>query len=118
MITQPEALRLADILQHKIPSIECLELAAVKLRRLYDESKCAALKLRRLHEESERFKAERDELLEALKRLMASDDAIEQATDDCLRFAINDQSAGLEVRKQAVAVLQARAAIAKVEGRT
>ncbi len=33
---QPEALRLADILQHKIPSIECLEIAAAELRRLHD----------------------------------------------------------------------------------
>jgi len=32
---QPEALRLADILQHKIPSIECLEKAAAELRRLH-----------------------------------------------------------------------------------
>ena len=34
--TQPEALRLADILQHKIPSIECLEVAAKELRRLHE----------------------------------------------------------------------------------
>lgn len=33
---QPEALRLADILQHKIPSIECLEIAAAELRRLHE----------------------------------------------------------------------------------
>ncbi len=34
-MTQPEALRLADILQHKLPSIECLEVAAAELRRLH-----------------------------------------------------------------------------------
>jgi hypothetical protein len=33
---QPEALLLADILQHKIPSIECLEKAAAELRRLHE----------------------------------------------------------------------------------
>ena len=33
---QPEALRLADILQHKLPSIECLEIAAAELRRLHE----------------------------------------------------------------------------------
>ena len=33
---QPEALRLADILQHKLPSIECLEVAAAELRRLHE----------------------------------------------------------------------------------
>jgi len=35
-MTQPEALRLADILQHKLPSIECLEVAAAELRRLHE----------------------------------------------------------------------------------
>ncbi len=38
MTNQPEALRLADILQHKIPSIECLEVAAKELRRLHEIS--------------------------------------------------------------------------------
>lgn len=32
---QPEALRLANILEFKIPSIECLEKAAAELRRLH-----------------------------------------------------------------------------------
>ncbi len=32
---QPETLRLADILQHRLPSIECLERAAAELRRLH-----------------------------------------------------------------------------------
>ncbi len=36
MSEKPEALRLADILQHKIPSIECLEIAAAELRRLHE----------------------------------------------------------------------------------
>ena len=34
-IEQPEALKLADILQHKIPSILALETAAAELRRLH-----------------------------------------------------------------------------------
>jgi hypothetical protein len=34
MDKKSEALRLADILQHKLPSIECLERAAAELRRL------------------------------------------------------------------------------------
>ena len=33
---QSEALRLADILEFKIPSIECLEKAAAELRRLHE----------------------------------------------------------------------------------
>jgi hypothetical protein len=36
MNTQPEALRLADILQHKIPTILCLERAAAEMRRLHE----------------------------------------------------------------------------------
>lgn len=36
MNTQPEALRLVDILEHKIPSIKCLEVAAAELHRLHD----------------------------------------------------------------------------------
>lgn len=44
---QPEALRLADILEFKIPSIECLEKAAAELRRLHEvnqqwQEKCQA----------------------------------------------------------------------------
>jgi hypothetical protein len=35
MSKQPEALMLANILQHRIPSIECLERAAAELRRLH-----------------------------------------------------------------------------------
>jgi hypothetical protein len=38
MTEQPEALRLADILQHKLPSVECLERAAAELRRLHGEN--------------------------------------------------------------------------------
>jgi hypothetical protein len=33
---QPEALRLADILENKIPSIKCLEVSAKELRRLHE----------------------------------------------------------------------------------
>jgi len=35
---RPEALRLADILQHRLPSVECLERAATELRRLHGEN--------------------------------------------------------------------------------
>ena len=47
MTTQPEALQLADILQHKLPSIECLEVAAAELRRLHESNTelLAALRL-------------------------------------------------------------------------
>jgi hypothetical protein len=37
MNKQPEALKLADILEFKIPSISCLEDAAIELRRLHAE---------------------------------------------------------------------------------
>ena len=35
-MTDRELLELADILQHKIPSIYCLEVAAAELRRLHE----------------------------------------------------------------------------------
>ena len=38
MIRKLNALELADILQNKIPSIECLEIAAAELRRLHEIS--------------------------------------------------------------------------------
>lgn len=38
MTKQPEALKLADILEFKIPSISCLEDAAIELRRLHEEN--------------------------------------------------------------------------------
>lgn len=53
-MTQPKALYLADVLEHK--AITALELA------------CAA-ELRRLHDELERCLVERDALLEALKQV-------------------------------------------------
>ena len=36
MSKQPEALLLANILEHQIPSIACLEVAATELRRLHE----------------------------------------------------------------------------------
>ena len=36
MTKQPEALLLANILEHQIPSIACLEVAASELRRLHE----------------------------------------------------------------------------------
>lgn len=38
MSKQPEALLLANILEHQIPSIACLEVAATELRRLHEIS--------------------------------------------------------------------------------
>ena len=37
-MTKDEALKLADILEFKIPSISCLEDAAIELRRLHEEN--------------------------------------------------------------------------------
>lgn len=36
MSKQPDALLLANILEHQIPSIACLEVAATELRRLHE----------------------------------------------------------------------------------
>lgn len=50
MTNQPEALRLADILQHKIPSIKCLEVSAAELRRLHEINQVLVEALKRLHD--------------------------------------------------------------------
>ena len=39
MNAQPKALQLANILEQRIPSITCLEVAAAELRRLHQENK-------------------------------------------------------------------------------
>ena len=46
---QPEALLYADILEYKIPSIECLEKAAVELRRLHEVNAELVEALRLIH---------------------------------------------------------------------
>jgi hypothetical protein len=38
MSKKPEAIKLANILQYKLPSIECLERSAAELRRLHAEN--------------------------------------------------------------------------------
>ena len=69
MTTQPEALRLADILQHKLPSIECLEVAADELRRLHDEVQQLKSDLSEEVLLSNAMLEVKDELLAALKGL-------------------------------------------------
>jgi len=49
MSDQPEPLLLADILEHQLPSIECLEKAAAELRRLHGE-------VERLRADAERYR--------------------------------------------------------------
>lgn len=67
MSKQPEALRLADILQHKIPSIECLEVAAAELRRLHFELE-AMTQCAKNHDASRtKYLLLNQELLKALK---------------------------------------------------
>jgi hypothetical protein len=48
MNTQFTALRLADILEHRIPSIKCLEVAATELRRLHEVNQELVKALKRL----------------------------------------------------------------------
>lgn len=97
---QPEALRLtdalrmADILQYQLPSVDCLDQAADELRRLH---------------------AVNAELLEALRLVMACAGEITTAPDSLLEEALNYGDP--ETRKQAYAFLLCRAAIEKAEGK-
>jgi hypothetical protein len=74
MTTQPEALRLADILQHKLPSIECLEVAADELRRLHDEVQQLKSDLSEEVLLSNAMLEVKDELLAALKEVYTTCD--------------------------------------------
>ena len=69
---QPEALRLADILEHKIPSIECLKQAAAELRRLDGDNR--ALEERNAHwvQAQIRTEKERKRLADENESLKAS----------------------------------------------
>lgn len=68
---QPEALRLADILQHKIPSIECLERAAEELRRLHGTNQNLLEKNQNLFSALMESTAQKDALHEENKALRA-----------------------------------------------
>lgn len=81
-------LKLANILQHQIPSQECLELAAAELRRLDSINK---------------------ELLAALKEVLAA----ERATATPPRTAMQAEANLNRIR---AAVAQAEAAITKATG--
>ena len=48
MSKQPEALLLANILEHQIPSIACLEVAATELRRLHEVNQALLEALKQL----------------------------------------------------------------------
>lgn len=64
---QPEALRYADILEHKIPSIECLEKSAAELRRLHEAREACERQYQEKVEEVIRLHEINAELVEAAK---------------------------------------------------
>jgi hypothetical protein len=63
-------LRLADILEHKIPSIACLEIAAKELRRQHEEIKCEERRFGELWEQFAALDKTNQELLEVLKAIL------------------------------------------------
>jgi hypothetical protein len=75
MTDRPEALRLADILQHRLPSIECLEQAAAELRRLHELADKYKWQVRDTCARAEKAEAVNQELLEALKKFVAWSEA-------------------------------------------
>jgi hypothetical protein len=60
-------LRLADILEFKIPSIECLEKAAAELRRLHQSEREAWRYADEVEQERKRLHGVNAELVDALK---------------------------------------------------
>ena len=64
---QPEALMYADILAHKIPSIQCLEEAAAELRRLHESEREGWRYADELEQDRKRLHEVNAELVEALK---------------------------------------------------
>lgn len=60
------------------------------------------------------YRNQRNECAEALRRLLAANPSTASATEDQLCAAANDHEAPAEMREYVAAVLQARAAIAKV----
>ncbi len=94
---KPEALRLADILQHKIPSIECLEIAATELRRLHEVNA---------------------ELVEALKELLFEEETQDNGLTEAVIMS-NDEFVKFmreSVRSYESAKEKARKAIANATG--
>jgi hypothetical protein len=73
MDTQPEALYLADILEHKIPSIECLEVSAKELRRLHEELEAEKKRSADLLDRLFRLDLLNEDLIEALDSFTKSD---------------------------------------------
>ena len=103
MSDQPEALRLADMLE-KMPLGECDEQAAAELRRLHEQNQRFYAQHASVVSDYEKavvaLKAQRDALLEALELLVSY-------TESC-EGLLNASPAGQ--------VLKARAAIKAVEG--
>jgi hypothetical protein len=91
---QPEALRLAEILQHRIPSIKCLELAATELRRLHEVNA---------------------ELLEALKEICDCPQFVDEATVPKAGIEVAPQQVVINMSVALVRLRKAKAAIAKAE---
>ena len=93
MTTQPEALRLADILE-KMPLGECDGQAAAELRRLHAENEALREANARFGKRQEWWndrmfdlEAERDALLEALKQCQAALEALWQPADSIYQRA-------------------------------
>ncbi len=103
-IKLPEALRLADILQHQLPSIECLEKAAAELRRLHGEVDALAdlsIKGTKLMYECADLRAE-------VERLQAERDEARKDRDDVLASYADACKQLLEAEKDAAAQQECR----------
>ena len=111
MNEQPKALRLANILEHKIPSIKCLEVAAAELRRQHEEIKCEERRFSDLWEQfaaldkkNQELERRFNDLLDRFFKLDLLNDDLVEALEEFLRNPAGDNTEDI-----------ARAALAKAK---
>ena len=121
MTTQPEALRLADLLEQiDGQHWQVQDSAAAELRRLHAECNDLAHQLNESNERNGRIIAQRDALLEALKNLRRAAYWIVEGGE--FAYWVNDKlmpmTAAKELDELAEMMQAAQAAIAKTEENT
>lgn len=74
---QPKALLLANILEHQIPSIDCLEIAAAELRRLHWANQALLKALKEIAEWTDRYTTAGHPILTVARAAIAKAERLE-----------------------------------------